>query len=133
MIGTMTEVVTDKPEEGLEGDLFQFTQIDFDSDWLNTKTNKAVSPDDIKTEIEIPEYLKPNLKRSRYVFYPKDHRLVFVSEALKIRFSPLDAEKFFTNLFKDVRISRRFRNIEVSVEQSKEALDAILDEMQLEH
>jgi uncharacterized protein DUF4747 len=48
-----------------------------------------------------------------------------------VTLSPRQAEIFFDRLFSAPEIQREFKNTEVTIEQSKEALDRIFDELRL--
>jgi hypothetical protein len=131
MIGSLIDIRTDHPEAGLEGDIFKFVQIDMQSEWLDIKKMEPISPEDAKKEVVIPDRLKPNVQKSRFVFFPKNHRMVFVSHFKKTSFSPQMAHRFFSELFGDERLASEFPSVEVTIEQSREVLRSILQNTNL--
>jgi hypothetical protein len=82
--------------------------------------------------VVFPDYFKPNLQRVPYVFFPKTHRLIFATYNRGISLSPGLAEKLLLGLLSDPVIARAFPNVNVTVEQSTEVLDTILNDMKLE-
>ncbi|MGO3423167.1 MAG: DUF4747 family protein [Pseudoalteromonas distincta] len=60
----------------LSGDIFKFTQIKEDAEWLNLDTSDFATDAD-KAELNLPENLKPNSTRFTYIFFPESHTLVY--------------------------------------------------------
>jgi hypothetical protein len=63
-------------EDRLYGELFKFTQIDPESDWLDLDSGEAIEIDEGQ-EPPVPDNLKPNLKRIPFVFFLESHTLIF--------------------------------------------------------
>ena len=113
----------------LSGDIYKFATIDFDSEWFNTSTNQFASLDELE-DVNLPEYLKPNSSRFSYIFYPKNHILIYEGYYDGNTLSPLNAVRFFENMFNAQSIKRRFGQIDVTHEPESDALDKAL---QMEH
>lgn len=111
--------------EPICGDIFKFSDIDFDSEWFNTLTNKFASEGDLEN-VKLPSNLKPNSSRFSYIFYPKNHILIYEAYYDGNSLAPQNAVRFFENLFKSNSISRKFGKIDVTHEPEADALQKAL-------
>ncbi|MEW8380506.1 MAG: DUF4747 family protein [Candidatus Thiodiazotropha taylori] len=104
-----------KPEEGIEGEISKFTQIDLKSPWLDTNTSKEANEQDVG-KIRIPENLKPNYHRFNYIFYPKKHMFVFQTYSSGNRtLSPGFVLKFLQSLFSTELIKSKFGVVDLTI------------------
>lgn len=133
MIGTAFSIVSDDPKKGIQGDFYRFTNIDENADWFDVKRKEAVSPEEADDLVSIPDNLKPNLRRVRYVFFPEKHRLVFASSFSDNHMPSNLAVKLVSTILNDQRLSDLAPNASVRAEQSKEAIDSIFSNIQLQH
>ncbi|WP_316368298.1 DUF4747 family protein [Candidatus Thiodiazotropha sp. CDECU1] len=114
-----------KPEEGIEGEISKFTQIDLNSPWLNTKTSKEANEHDVE-KISIPENLKPNYQRFNYVFFPKKHKFVFQTYSSGNRtLSPSFVRKFLDSLFSIEAIKTKFGVVDLTIVPETDSLEKI--------
>lgn len=120
--GWISEVTPDQPREGLYGEFYKFLNIDPRDPWFDQRNREVIEIDEDQDELPVPEHLKPNLQKVRFVFYPKKHRLFFDSQ----NFSPNNARKLLTNLFSSKDITDKYGHVDIEVESSREAIDKIL-------
>ncbi|UMR31993.1 DUF4747 family protein [Massilia sp. MB5] len=66
-------------EERIWGDLLKFTNIDAEGKWLDLATGEVAEPEDVERRVVIPPTYRPNLHSVPYIFFPKKHRLLFMS------------------------------------------------------
>ena len=111
------------------GDIYKFANIDLESEWFNTTTNKFASSDELE-DINLPEYLKPNSSRFSYIFYPKNHILIYEGYYDGHTLSPSNAVRFFENILNYPSLQSRFGKIDVTHEP---ATDALEDALQMKH
>ena len=109
----------------ITGELYKFFDLDLTADWFNTENQKAADDDDL-AQINVPSNLKPHLQRLDYVFFPKKHRLAFVSRDRRVALSAGQAEKLFQVLFGQESIVEKFGEVAVTYEPSREQLSKIL-------
>lgn len=117
--------------DGLYGNIGRFTNINLELPWYNITTNKEAEEDELK-EISIPEKLKPNYIRFRYMFSPIEHILVFEHYA-ESTLSPNILKSFLDRLFAQDDIASKYGEIEVSIISDEEKLMEILNLHQLTH
>lgn len=132
MIGTAFNVSEGRPENGIAGELYRFTNIDEGAEWLDLSRREPVSEEEADNLIDIPEYLKPNLRRIRYFFLPKEHRLVFAVAHEDAKLSPSLSVKLIEQLLGHPEFSRLAPNLSVKAEQDQSKIDYILDKLSLE-
>lgn len=129
----------DKPErigsdEPITGEIFRFIKIDPSDPWFDTKTNKPAEKDAVK-EIHIPDYLLPHLQRVPFAFFPKEHKLVFVSSMGKVSaygskqttLGPKTAQRVFEEIFSHPDLLAKFKQIHVTVIPASEQVKKILN------
>jgi len=110
----------------ISGDIFKFADIDLDSEWFNTETNKFASDGELK-DLSLPENLKPNSSRFSYIFYPNNHILVYEGYYNGKSLAPQNAVRFFENLLNAAPLQRKFGKIDVTHEPETDALDQALN------
>ena len=76
IIGSIDPVNADNLEDGFRGFIYRFTEIDLTKPWFNKKKKAEADEDLVKKEVKVPDYLRPNMRHSAYVFFPRNHRLV---------------------------------------------------------
>lgn len=109
----------------LSGDIFKFTQIREDADWLNLNTNDFATDADL-AEINLPENLKPNSTRFTYFFFPESHTLVYEAYYKGNELTPNTAVDFFHKLLNSIELQKDFGEINVIHFPEKEAVQKAL-------
>ena len=113
------------PLNGVYGYLYRYIEIDSEEPWMNTAAEKPADEKDLEG-LSIPEHLKPGLTMTRYVFFPKKHRLFFEAKNAEGKtMSPRIAQKIFSLTFNREQIIETFGEVTVIAEPSKEGLDKI--------
>lgn len=129
MIGSLREVEDIQGTRALTGYIFLYTDIDFNSDWLNTQKNDSADEEDLE-ELNIPEHLKPGLKKVRFLFIAKTHRLYFITkDESGERVGPsIIGRAIHSILNHDIfkKMKEDFGTVEVTVTPTKEALSKVL-------
>ncbi|SEL32151.1 DUF4747 family protein [Nitrosovibrio tenuis] len=126
MIGELRRLDSDKEMiEGIYGRIYRFDQIDPNAPWFNVETNEVATQDEIAA-ITIPDELKPNLAMSDYVFYPRTHKLYYVSYHTGVVLSPGSLLKLFDNLFSTPTITKEFGKVEITIIPDRTQLSKIL-------
>lgn len=122
MIGSFHKSVTSQ-ENGIAytGDLFKFLKLNAAEDWFNTLKMDSASRSDVKG-IVIPEHLKPHFKRFPYVFFPKAHRLYFISKKAKHNLSPNLVKRFFDAISEHPDLAK-FGDLNATVQPEKGITD----------
>lgn len=78
MIGSCFSMTDGRDIDGLTGVLYKFFKLDASEPWFDTKKKTAADKREV-SKISIPDHLKPHLEEFSYVFFPKGHRLYFVT------------------------------------------------------
>lgn len=128
ILQSMVKLNESSPVSMLTGEIYRFIEIDVDEDWYNIVDGDVASEEDLE-KVNIPEHLRPHMKRIRYVFDPDTHRLVFVSKIKNDKYASMSAawtKRFFDVIFNDPHIIVEFGEIEVTIEQSPSELERIL-------
>lgn len=76
------------------GNIYKYLKLDEAEDWFNTLNMDAATKEDV-SGIVIPAHLKPHFKKFPYVFFPKKHRLYFITKKTDYNLSPLLVKRFF--------------------------------------
>lgn len=108
------------------GELYKYLELQLDKQWYNTLQNKAADESEL-AQIKIPGHLKPHFEISPFVFFPKKHRLFFISKETDLSFTPNQVCALFKGLFETDSISREFVSMEITIEPSVDALDRIFN------
>lgn len=118
-------IIDDKnPENGIEGEIVRFMEITKDEPWFNVARAKEATKEELG-EIQIPRNLRPKMKRLRYFFAPKKHRLVFINSIKDQSISPRMAKRLVEDFLNQASILENHPSAAVTVEQSREVLDQI--------
>lgn len=126
IIGLMsTNASPSKSGAYVQGMITTFTQIDVDGDWVNVSTGQKAE-DDERSQIRIPEHLRPNPAYNHFRFYLKEHLLMFEIGNSGLRITPANANKLFARLFSADTIVSDFGEVTVTTWPSKGTLSAIL-------
>jgi hypothetical protein len=121
-IGWLRPLDKKDQEQGIEGEIYKYLNIDPTQRWFNKRNRKAVKFDG-KTDIPpVPEELKPHLQEIYFIFYPKNHRLIFEAN----KFSPTSALRLFEGLINSSKMKKVFGSADVHIESSNEAIEKIL-------
>lgn len=127
MIGAIEPLDKSDLTKGYIGLLFRFTVIDKNKGWFDLESGEEADSDTVKREVKIPDNLRPNLSTFHYRLFAKSHRLIIESKNDKGEsLGAAAVEKMLLNLVTDPKISKRFENIDVTMEQSEEKILDIL-------
>lgn len=110
--------------KSMEGVLSKFTDINLLGDWFNSNTLKSASATERNT-ITIPPELKPNHSAFFFEFFPERHTFVVQSYGPGVQLSPRMAQRFFSKLFEDPAIAKKWGRVSAAVIQHQSALDEI--------
>lgn len=111
----------------ISGDLYKFTRIEMDGQWLNMLTGKAAEKEEVSNTVRIPKELMPNFKEFPYIFDAKNHRLIFISVVnSKTKLTPLLAKRIVDLCLNTSENINQFGRVEITIEPTKEALKSIL-------
>lgn len=127
LIGSAHFKDTGTRSERVEGDLYKFVSIDLQGKWLDLRTGRAAERQAVDQQVRIPTNLRPNLRSLPYVFFPRMHRLVFISHLdAKNALSPGMARRLVELCLNRTDIVEAFGKVEVTVEPDRETLKRIL-------
>ena len=126
IIGPPAAIIPGKFEEGFRGTIYRFIDIDTSNAWLDLNQVQEVVSEDGSPVVDIPVGLKPNCQYTQFVFFPKGHRLFFISKSHKILFSESCLANSLERLFSDERIFEEFGHVNVSAVSTKESILQIL-------
>lgn len=126
--GRITQVWESSDSElpGIHGIISTFTQIDPDQPWFNDETDDEASDADLNA-LDIPENLKPNLRRCRFILDEKNHILSFDMESSKGGLSGGLMEKFLRRLFSSKEIIDEFGEVKVTLLHPDGTIEDLLD------
>lgn len=94
--------------------------------WLDLRTGRAAERQAVDQQVRIPTNLRPNLRVLPYVFFPRLHRLVFVSHLdAKNALSPGMARSLVEQCLSRPEVAEEFGKVEVTVEPDRETLTRI--------
>ncbi|WP_294282247.1 DUF4747 family protein [uncultured Sphingomonas sp.] len=108
----------------IEGVITTFLDLDLKGDWFNTDTMEEASDND-REKINVPEYLRPNIRTFFFSFDVENHELIFEHYGNGHRFSHQSAFNFFENLVHDSNIMEKYGDVKISIIQSKGSIDRI--------
>ena len=115
----------DKPDAPIQGDIVKFTDIDLDGPWLNLQSNQPAEESDL-AGINIPEHLKPNMTRFRFVFFPEKHILFYEAYDRGTMLNPNVATRIFKNIFSTELIEKEYGVVNVTHLPKKDAVEEAL-------
>lgn len=105
----------------VSGYFYKFFNLDVKEGWFNMNRRQEAEPEDL-SQIHVPDYLKPHHQSIRFLFFPKQHRLIFVTKDQRESLSPNMAKTLLDRLFADARLVQTFGEIEVTIEPNREQL-----------
>jgi len=114
------------------GEFYKYMDLDASGEWFNLESGQPAEEEDLE-QIVIPDNLKPHFQFLPYVFFPRTHRLFYISKDGKETLSPAYAKKTLEGLFASELVTRQYGQIEVTVEPSFESLESILSMPQLKY
>lgn len=124
--GGLIGSVTVKSDGEIWGDLYKFVNIDTFGKWLDLATGEAAPKEDVERKVTIPSSYRPNLRSVPYVFFPKQHRLIFASQVdQRNTLSPLMAKALIEKFLSRPDIVARHGQATVSIEPDRETLQRI--------
>lgn len=116
MIGSFHKLAEDS-DEVYTGHIYKYLKLNAAEDWFNTLKMDAASKEDVR-DINIPEHLKPHFKRIPYIFYPRNHRLYFITQKTGATLSPFVLKKFFDIASENEKLAD-FGQLSVTVQPEK--------------
>lgn len=118
--------VNDKQGNYLCGDFYKYFDLILTRDWFNLAEGKKADAADLKS-LSIPENLKPHFNILPFVFFPEEHRLMFVTKDRKDTLTPAQAQRIIQVAVQAVAVDilGEEKTVEVIIEQSRQSLDAI--------
>lgn len=133
LLGSCNFINGEKKEEGIHGTILKFFNLDPQTDWLNILKREEAT-DDERSNIRIPDYLKPNYEKFVFVFKPKSHRLFVLTNNEKGKSMSIGtAQKFFSRLFNSDELMEEYGEIEVIIEQDKEEFIKLMNSYKISH
>ena len=127
MLGRVEPIDPNDLTLGFSGLIFRFTTIDTNKPWFDIDDGTEADPATVQKEVRIPQHLCPNLSTFGYRFFPRGHRLIIERQNEKGDvLSPGAIEKLLNHLTAKPEIQHEFQNIDITVEQEKEAIARIL-------
>lgn len=111
--------------EVLYGSLSKYTKIKLDGKWFNESEMRVAEEEELM-EINIPDYLQPNLTEFRFALFPKKHVVFVEFEADGEKLSPRLIGRYFDSLFSASRIVEKFGVVDVTVVPDVNAVSEIL-------
>lgn len=113
-------------DDRIWGDLLKFTNIDTDGTWLDLATGETAPPEVVERRVTIPATFRPNLHSVPYLFFPKKHRLLFMSRYdQKNMLSPGMAKTLVERFLNRPDLVRKHGTAVVSIEPDRETLGKI--------
>lgn len=112
---------TDANTSAVSGEIYKFTQIDPQGDWLNLEAGEVIEYKEGE-EPPVPENLKPNLKRIPFVFFLDSHIFVFARENI----SPGQLAKTLRKIFNSSELEDTYGLVDVNEITSREGLGQML-------
>lgn len=109
----------------VSGYFYKFFNLDVKEGWFDLSRRQEAEPEDL-AQIHVPDNLKPHHQSIRFLFFAKQHRLIFVTKDRRETLSPNMAKTLLDRLFANERLVQTFGEIEVTVEPSREQLRRIL-------
>ena len=107
------------------GDLYRFGNIDWTSEWFNTKTSQTAEEDDLKG-VKIPNHLKPNASRFSYLFFSQSHLLFYESYYDGNSIGHTTVQKLLRGIFDHESVLEKYGEIDVTTMPSREKLNQAL-------
>lgn len=86
------------------GEFYKYLNLDATADWFNLDVMAAATRNEVGSVV-IPENLKPHFKKYSFVFFPKGHRLFYISKSGSDALSPLLVKKFFEGIAKHSNVA----------------------------
>ncbi|KGW92034.1 DUF4747 family protein [Burkholderia pseudomallei] len=143
-LGRVSSITEGKPLDGIAGEFYRFFNLDKRSAWISTATRTALKRTEANRVKDIPDDLKPDASSFQFVFYPKQHRLVYtlrgqyfenslVNPRTPPTMSPNSLVAVLNQLFADPKIIDEFGRVEVTAEPRKEKLEEMLGLKRMQH
>jgi hypothetical protein len=128
MIGSANIHVESEQKKYIWGDIFKFVNIDMAGKWLDLSTREAALPEDVNRKVRIPETYRPNLRALPYIFFPRQHRLLFISRLdQRNTLSPGMAKTLVERLLSTPDLVESHGEATITVEPDRETLKRIFE------
>lgn len=118
----------------ITGEVFTFLQLDPTLAWFDLVRGEQASDEQVET-VNIPDNLRPHLKKIRYVFFPRNHLFIYAREDSHFgSIGPASMQNFLERLLNDNRLLEKtgFQEVDVRLVQDKRTLQGILESITLE-
>lgn len=111
-------------DEIVRGDFYKYVDLDTTKEWFNVQKQKPAEEKELKT-INIPEHLKPHFQHLPFIFFPKKHRFIVVTKDGEDSISHNQIAAILKVTFTASDLIGKYGRVEVIIEPSREALEAI--------
>lgn len=126
-IGAFREDRTTDGDVLISGYIYFYVSFDPTGKWLNINKNDEADEDDMM-ELNVPDHLKPEFRRTRYIFVPKNHKFYFCSKnEYGNSFGPSRVQRALSKIFNNEKITRQYGDVTVTVIPSKEGVERVLN------
>ncbi|MEO3680490.1 DUF4747 family protein [Rheinheimera sp. FR7-31] len=124
-VSSFDPLLRDAVDAPIQGDIVKFTDIDLDGPWLNLENNQEAEESDLES-INIPEHLKPNMSRFRFVFFPEKHILFYEAYDRGTVLNPNVATRIFKSIFANSDIVSVYGDVNVTHIPKEDAVEVAL-------
>lgn len=108
--------------EDLAGELYRFLQIDPKKAWLDLRNREVIVDAEGKPIPQVDAYRKPNTRAVAFVFNPEFHRFFYDAKAI----TPNNLKNLLAGFFKEPKILKKYGDVDVEIESSREVIEKIL-------
>lgn len=108
------------------GEIVKYTNINKDANWYDMNSQDIAGEHDLLKIKSLPDYLKPNMSKFSFIFYPENHLLVFETLYEGQRFSPNYAQSLFEKLFNSPKFADKYGVVNVTVVPETDVIDNVL-------
>jgi hypothetical protein len=107
----------------LEGEISTFSQLDPTLPWINLETEEDASSDELG---DIPDHLRPNLRKCQFYFDVASHKLFFLTTARKGGISPSLMARYLKDLFSFSEVVLEFGEVGITVLPDRDSISRII-------
>jgi len=111
---------------GVHGTISSFVNFDSASPWFDIETNEEASEDELN-RVEVPENLRPELRKCEFVLDERNHVLSFNCDPSKGGIAPTSMKKFLDKVFAEEHIAERFGPVSVNIVHPEESVDEMFE------
>lgn len=124
--GLITQVwnSTDSELPGVYGVITTFVDFDKEGLWFDLETAEAASEDELN-KVEVPDNLRPDMKRCQFILDEKNHIVSFMMDSAKGGISAGLMEKFLLRIFSEPSVVSKFGRVSVHVVHPERSVDEL--------